>query len=824
MSSHQKSRRRQRPGGNVSSLLLNILVGVLAGLMTIGLILFAGYSVLATQLPDLDALNDIHYQSPMRVYSRDGLLIGEFGEKIRYPITLDEVPKPMVQAFLSAEDDRFFDHPGFDYQGLLRASLTYVVTGEKRQGGSTITMQVARNFFLSNEKTFLRKIKEIMLAMKIESELPKTRILELYLNKIYLGNHAYGVKAAAQIYYNKPLEALDLSEIAMIAGLPKAPSTFNPIVNPDRAMTRRNYVIHRMRELDYIDETQQKEALDQPNTARLHSHILDLDLPYIAEIVRNQMFDQFGEEAYNNGFRVKTTVDSKLQLLAEDTLRKSLHQFDEHRRFHTIKEHAEIPKNPGPADLDRALAPFPKLGLTRPALITSLKGGAAEVYVGEGKKLTLSAQELAWAHHWLDNGSFKENDGKAAKPLAVGDILRLREVDGKLKLTQIPEVGGALVSMNANDGSVISIAGGYDFHYSKFNRAIQSKRQPGSGFKPVVYATGLMEGMTPSSIIVDAPVSFGSWTPMNSTRRYYGPTPLRQALTYSRNVVAVRLLQKVGINKAIRLATSIGFEPDELPRYLPLALGSGAASPLRMAQLYAVFANGGFRIDPYFISEVQTDSGRILYKATPPSACADCDPKVPSGEGTAKRVLTPQVHYMMNSMLRDVVMFGTARKALALNRPDVAGKTGTTNKSYDAWFNGYVPGLVTIGWFGFDAYKSLGHNQMGGDLALPMWLKYMEVALKDVPVREFPVPDENADYRRIKVGTKSGTSEPEYEFIQVKKGSPVSAPVPRHEEPTMESGRAVSEEREPEEEVSNTPPAPAERKGASGSRDVESLF
>jgi len=824
VSSHQNSRRRPRSGGNVSDLLLNILVGVLAGLMTIGLILFAGYSVLATQLPDLDALNDIHYQSPMRVYSRDGLLIGEFGEKIRYPVTLDEVPKPMVQAFLSAEDDRFFDHPGFDYQGLLRASLTYVITGEKRQGGSTITMQVARNFFLSNEKTFLRKIKEIMLAMKIEAELPKTRILELYLNKIYLGNHAYGVKAAAQIYYNKPLEALDLSEITMIAGLPKAPSTFNPIVNPDRAMTRRNYVIHRMRELGYIDEKQQKSALEQPNTARLHSHILDLDLPYIAEIVRNQMFEQFGEEAYNNGFRVMTTIDSKLQLLAEDTLRKSLHQFDEHRRFHAIKEHAVVPKNAGAADLDRALAPFLKLGLTRPALITNLKGGSAEVYLGEGKRLTLSAQDLSWAHHWLNDGSLKESDGKAPKPLAVGDILRLREVDGRLKLTQIPEVGGALVSMNANDGSVISIAGGYDFHYSKFNRAIQSKRQPGSGFKPVVYATALMEGMTPSSIIVDAPVSFGSWTPMNSTRRYYGPTPLRQALTYSRNVVAVRLLQKVGINKAIRLATSIGFEADELPRYLPLALGSGAASPLRMAQLYAVFANGGFRIDPYFITEVQTDSGRTLYKATPPSACADCDPQVPAGEATAKRVLTPQVHYMMNSMLRDVVMYGTARKALALNRPDVAGKTGTTNKSYDAWFNGYVPGLVTIGWFGFDAYKSLGHNQMGGDLALPMWLKYMEVALKDVPVHEFPVPDENADYRRVKVGTKSGTSEPEYEFIQVKKGATPPAPVSRREEPVAGSEPEMSESRGSREESQARTQGPSERKGASSSREVESLF
>jgi penicillin-binding protein 1A len=807
--------------------MLNLLFGVLAGLMTIGLIIFAGYSTLALQLPDLNALNDVHYQSPMRVYSRDGLLIGEFGEKIRYPITLDEVPKPMVQAFLSAEDDRFFDHPGFDYQGLLRASLTYLVTGQKRQGGSTITMQVARNFFLSNEKTFLRKIKEIMLAMKIEAELPKTRILELYLNKIYLGNHAYGIKAAAQIYYNKPLEALDLAEIAMIAGLPKAPSTFNPIINPDRAMTRRNYVINRMRELNYIDDAQRKVALEQPNTAKLHAHALDVDLPYIAEIVRNQMFEQFGEEAYNNGFKVKTTVDSKLQLLAEDTLRKSLHQFDERRRFRPIREHAELPKNATIADLDKALLAFPRLGLTQPALVTQIRGGGAEVYWGEGKKTVLSAQELTWANHGLNDASTQENESKTSKPLSVGDILRFRDVEGKLKLTQIPEVGGALVSVDANSGAVISIAGGYDFQYSKFNRAIQSKRQPGSGFKPVIYATALSEGMTPSSIIVDAPISFGSWSPMNSTRRFYGPTPLRQALTHSRNVVAVRLLQKVGINKAIRMATSIGFEPDELPRYLPLALGSGAASPLRMAQLYGVFANGGFRIDPYFIAEVQTDSGRTLYKATPPTACVDCEPTSTPGEGTARRVLTPQVHYMMNSMLRDVVMFGTARKALALNRADVAGKTGTTNKSYDAWFNGYVPGLVTIAWFGYDAYKSLGHNQMGGDLALPMWLKYMEVALKDVPVHEFSVPEEGPDYRRIKVGTKSGTSEPEYEFLLVKKGA-LSQDLPPRKEATKDDKPAEPDSNDDGDAIPDDTPAPTppakERKGNGASRESETVF
>ena len=810
----KRARRPRRSHEGLSHLIINLLVGVMAGILTIGLVLFALYSVLANQLPALDALNDIHYQSPMQVYSRDGLLIGEFGEKIRYPIVLDEVPERMVQAFLAAEDDRFFEHPGFDYQGLLRASLTYLATGEKRQGGSTITMQVARNFFLSNEKTFLRKIKEIMLAMKIESELPKRRILELYFNKIYLGNHAYGVKAAAQVYYNKPLKELDLAEIAMIAGLPKAPSTFNPIINPDRAMTRRNYVLNRMRELGYLEEPEQKKALAQLNTATLHGHALDLALPFVAEIIRNQMFEKFGEEAYNNGFKVRTTIDSKRQQLAENILRQGLHRYDEHHRFQSIKEQAHLPPHPTPAQLDQALLAFPRLGLTRPGLITQLKGGTAEVYLGEGQSLTLTPQDLAWPNRWLGRGAVTEPGTKPGKALAVGDVLRLREVDGRLKVTQIPEVGGALVSVDALNGAVLAVAGGYDFAYNKFNRALQSKRQPGSGFKPVIYATALTEGLTPSSIIVDAPVSFGNWTPMNASKRYYGPTPLRQALTYSRNVVAVRLLQKVGINKAIRLATRIGFTPDELPRYLPLALGSGSASPMRMAQLYGVFANGGFRIDPYFIESVETESGRILYRATPPTACPDCDPTSPAGETIAPRVLSPEVHYMMNSMLRDVVQYGTARKALKLDRLDVAGKTGTTNKSYDAWFNGYVPGLVTIAWFGFDAYKSLGKNQMGGDLALPMWIEYMTEVLKDVPVKPFEVPEAGPGYRRVRVGTRAGTKEPDYEFVDSRIRATDN---PR---PQIKTGPAATEEN-PTAEASGSRKQPAQ---APERDSLESLF
>lgn len=804
------------------------MLGIAAGMMTIGLMLFGLYLYLQSQLPDLDALNDVHYQSPLKVYSRDGLLIGQYGEKVRYPLTLEALPKKMVQAFLAAEDNRFYQHPGFDYQGLLRATITFLATGQKRQGGSTITMQVARNFFLSNEKTFLRKIREIMLAMKIEAEVPKNRILELYLNKIYLGNHAYGVGAAAKIYYNKSVDELDLAEIATIAGLPKAPSAFNPIVNPSRALTRRDYVLDRMLDLGFITNEEYSQALVAPNTAALHDRTVDLDLPYISEIIRNQMYDQYGEEAYNNGYQVRTTIDSKLQTLAEDTLRSSLHHFDERRRFRPITENIDLEKYTTEAEWDKELKKRRQLGFTVPGLILALEKGGAHVYLGAGKYINLSGSELSWAHRWLNNQKRKKEPKGSSKPLAVGDVIRLRNDGSKLKLTQIPEVGGALVSVLPKDGQIVSIAGGYDFYYSKFNRAIQSKRQPGSGFKPVVYSAALNEGMTPSSIVVDSPIRIRGWQPMNASRRYYGPTPIRTALIYSRNVVAVKLLQKVGLNKVIKLAEDFGFEPNELPRVYPLALGSGSASPLRMAQMYSVFANGGFRVDPYFISRVDTDSGKTVYQATPPTACIECEASTTS-PGTAKRVLSPKVHYMMNSMLQDVVRMGTARKALALGRSDVAGKTGTTNKSFDAWFNGYTPAMVTVAWFGFDAYKSLGHNQMGGDLALPMWVKFMRVALQDVPEYKFPAPA-GGHTKKTRINAKGGTST-EVEYYSTNKRDTLAGPGDRETGATSNKAssrnRSKSTGTQQGETADPNKPDRTIRPGAGrapASRSMESLF
>ena len=805
-------RHRQTSQKPYGRFIVNVVLGLVAGLMTLSLPIFGGYIYLKSELPDLAALKDVRYQSPMKVYSQDGLLIGQFGEQIRYPIALKDVPEQVKQCFLAAEDYRFYDHPGFDYQGLLRASFSFLKTGEKRQGGSTITMQVARNFFLSNEKTFMRKIKEIMLAINIESELPKDQILELYLNKIYLGNHAYGIAAAAQVYYNKTINQLDLAEAATLAGLPKAPSTFNPIVNPDRALIRRDYILGRMLELNFIDKEAYDKAIAAPNTAALHQLSLDQDLPYIAEIIRNQMFEQYGENAYSLGYKVTTTIDSKLQLLAEDVLRVSLHQFDERHAFRGIFERIDLSKYPTETEWKKQLLSLGKIGETEPALVTTLKSGDTEVLMGSGKKLTLSSSDLSWVNASLTAVKDKKNPQNPLRPLSVGDVLRLRLDDGHWRVTQIPGVGGALVSVRPRDGAVVAVAGGYDYRYSKFNRAIQSKRQPGSGFKPVIYSAALEEGMTPSSIINDAPVYVGGWHPENASNRYYGPTPLRSALMYSRNVVAVKLLQKVGIDKAVRLAREFGFEADELPRFLPLALGSGSASPLRMAQMYSVFANGGFRVDPYFIDRVETDAGVTIYKSTPPTACHECEDVNITPDGTAKRVLSPRVHFMMNSMLQDVVRRGTARKALALERADVAGKTGTTNDFHDAWFNGYVPGLVTITWFGYDSYKSLGKGQMGGELALPMWVKYMKTALKDMPVYEFALPT-GVNAKLVKTRSATGESVNEYEFQPDKDA--------RIQDDSAMKPKKKPQDEDALEEIPSTGPAD---RGNTQEKSLESLF
>ena len=728
------TRRNRAP-----SLFIRLLKGLIA--LTFFAILFVAvaalglYSYLEPQLPDIASLKDVRYQVPMSIFSSDGKLMAQYGEAKRYPVAIADVPEAMKQAFLAAEDDRFFDHPGVDYQGLLRAVYAFASTGEKRQGGSTITMQVARNFFLSSEKTLARKIKEILLAVKIESTLPKDQILELYLNKIYFGHHAYGVAAAGQIYYGKEIRDLTLAETAMIAGLPKAPSRYNPIVDAPRAIERRNYVLQRMAKLDFITAAQFAEAIAQPSTARLHTRAIELSAPYVAEMARNEMVHRYGDDAYTNGYQVHTTIDSRLQLVAEKALRKALLRYDMGRGYRVSKQRVDLKKAKTDADWEQALRKVPAGGDAVPGVVIKLKDRAATVYVA-GTGLT----EVA-----MDQSGWARSPREKLKP---GSIVRLTAKDGTTwALTQVPEVEGAIVALAPKDGAIIALVGGYDFALSSFNRATQSQRQPGSGFKPIVYATAMENGYTPASVVVDGPIAIrdesqsgGVWRPKNSGGKFMGPVRLRVALAKSRNLVSVRLMKDLGMDKVLEMANRFGFTNDELPHGLSLALGSGHASPLRMAQAYAPFANGGFRVDPYLISRIDTHDGDVIFEANPPKACPECPLDAEPAEPIASRILSPQVHYMMNSMLQDVIRTGTAKKALQLKRKDLGGKTGTTNRSRDVWFNGYAPSLVTICWMGFDSFKSLG-KQTGGDLALPMWIDFMKTALADVPEESFQQPE-----------------------------------------------------------------------------------
>ena len=801
-----------------SSIFVRLLKGLIAfalfGILFVVVALLGLYSYLEPQLPDIASLKDVRYQVPMSIFSRDGKLMAQYGEAKRYPIAIADVPEAMKQAFLAAEDDRFFNHPGVDYQGLLRAVYTFASTGEKRQGGSTITMQVARNFFLTSEKTLARKVKEILLAIKIESTLPKEQILELYLNKIYFGHHAYGVVAAGQIYYGKDVRDLTLAEIAMIAGLPKAPSRYNPIVDAPRALERRNYVLQRMAKLAYISPEQFRESIAQPNTARLHTRAIELSAPYVAEMARNEMVQRYGEEAYINGYQVYTTIDSRLQLEAEKSLRKALRRYDMQRGYRSSKQRIDLKKAKTDADWEEALRKIPSGGEAVPGVVISLKDRSATVYVAGTGLTDVDFDQSGWTR----------NPRESLRP---GSIVRLSAKDGGVwVLAQVPEVEGAIVALEPKDGALIALVGGYDFALSSFNRATQSQRQPGSGFKPIVYATAMENGYTPASVVVDGPIavkdesqSGGVWRPKNSGGRFMGPVRLRVALAKSRNLVSVRLMKDVGTDKVLEMANRFGFTSDELPRGLSLALGSGHASPLRMAQAYAPFANGGFRVDPYVIARIETPDGETIFEAKPPRACPECPLDADPVEPIAQRILSPQVHYMMNSMLQDVIRTGTAKKALQLKRKDIGGKTGTTNRSRDVWFNGYSPALVAVCWMGFDSFKSLG-KQTGGDLALPMWVDFMKTALADVPEESFQQP-EGLTATRIdpKSGMLAGKGQDAgvmelFPSDKVPKKRAVPKPAKRKPNPSEEGAFS---------EFGSSSRSPS-RSGGGSSRSIESLF
>ncbi|WP_299731853.1 penicillin-binding protein 1A [uncultured Endozoicomonas sp.] len=746
----------------------------------------SAYLYLSPSLPSVDSLRDAKLQTPLRIYSQDNLLIAEFGEKRRSPIDIDDTPPSLTKAFMAAEDDRFYSHPGVDIVGLLRAAVQLVSTGSIQSGGSTITMQVAKNFFLSHERVFSRKFNEILLALQIERQLSKDEIFELYLNKIYLGHRSYGVEAAAQVYYGKSINELNLAQIAMIAGLPKAPSRYNPINDPQRSLIRRDWILGRMKDLGYISETDFRSAITEPVTASYHGAKIELQAPYVAEMVRQQMFEQYGSETYTEGFRVFTTVDSHLQEAANLSVANGLMAYNERHGY--LGPVTNLVQDAPEEGWQVKLNKTPDQGILQPAMVITVDDEQAFVGLKNDNTGTLSWDNMSWARPFLSVNSMGPTPKKPADILKPGDQIWVRITSkGEYRLAQEPQAQSALISMHPDNGAVLALVGGYNFYDSMYNRATQAVRQAGSSFKPFVYASALANGMTPATIINDAPIVFDdaqledSWRPNNDNMKFNGPMRLREGLYRSRNLVSIRVLRQTGINNTIRFLKQIGFKESSLSRDLSLSLGNVSMTPMELASGYAVLANGGYQVEPYFITRVETDD-EVLYEAQPVLACdSDCATKLATEmgviEGTqtensesefvelpltentlndvlspqeenrtikpkiAKSVMSPQVNFIMNDILRDVIWKGTGRRAQALNRHDIGGKTGTTNDSKDAWFVGFNPEILTAVWVGMDDYSTLGRWEYGANAALPTWLSYMKVALDGKPETKRPQPE-----------------------------------------------------------------------------------
>ncbi len=744
--------------------------------------LAAAYLYIGPQLPNIEQLQDVQYSVPLRVYTHDGLLMAEFGEQRRRPIRYDELPDKLIQAILAIEDDRFFSHPGIDFQGLVRAGIDVIRTGQKRQGGSTITMQVARNFFLSREKTYLRKLKEIFLALKIEKALSKQEILELYLNKIYFGQRAYGVGAAARVYYGVPLEELSLAQMAMIAGLPKAPSANNPVSNPKRANQRRNYVLKRMYVLNNIDSQTYLDAIKQEDKASIHSAKVDIRAPYIAEMVRNELVKRYGEEVYRTGYQVTTTVDSKLQHAANQATVSALLAYDRRHGYRGAQGHVDIAADAAEEEWQQLLEDSESVGGLLPALVLSTDDQAARVFLRDFGVVELDWEGMSWAKPYKEVNRQGEEPKQASDILKPGDLIKLEALpESRWRLAQVPEVEGALVSLRPSDGAVMALTGGFNFFNSKFNRAIQAERQPGSSFKPFIYSAALEKGYTAASIFNDAPVVFEdpsletTWRPENYSGKFYGPTRMREALVKSRNLVSVRLLRAIGAGYAAKYALRFGFPKQQIHKDLSLVLGSSSATPMQMARGYSVFANGGYLVDPYFIVSIKDADGEALFTAQPALVCNDCvqaielqaadasageaaDSEDATGMRYAPQAINPAAAYLMTTMMREVVKRGTGKRAMSIGRNDLAGKTGTTNDQRDAWFCGFNADLATTVWVGFDQVEPLGNGETGSRAALPMWIEYMAAALQSVAEKELLQP---AGLVTVRIDPESGLLMPE---------------------------------------------------------------
>jgi len=744
------------------------IVAVFCGLL---LGLSGAFLYLSPGLPSVEALRSIQLQIPLRVYSSDNKLIAEFGEMRRTPIRFADIPPNFINALLSAEDDNFANHYGVDPSSLMRAATQLVKSGHIQSGGSTITMQVAKNFFLTSERSFSRKTTEILLALQIERQLTKDEILELYVNKIYLGNRAYGIEAAAQVYYGKSIRDVSLAQMAMIAGLPKAPSRFNPLANPARSKERRDWILGRMYKLGKITEADYTTAINEPLNASYHVPTPEVNAPYIAEMARAEMVGRYGSDAYTEGFRVTTTVPSNLQEMANTALHEGLMTYDQRHGYRGPE--SRLPGKTREAWATE-LTKQRTISSLEPAIVTQVDKTGLQVLTRTGEE-HVGWDSMKWARPFLNTNSMGANPKQPSDVAQVGDLIRVqRQPDNSLKFSQIPQAQGALVSLDPQNGAIRSLVGGFAFEQSNYNRAMQAKRQPGSSFKPFVYSAALDNGYTAASLVNDAPIVFVDeyldkvWRPKNDTNTFLGPIRLREGLYKSRNLVSIRLVQALGIDRTIDYISKFGFNKQDLPRNLSLALGTATLTPMEIATGWSTFANGGYKISPYIIDKIESRNGDTLFVANPPSVpqgaavtngiAAPTDAQAftvnatpgeapaapgaaPQTPAVAERIVDGRTTYILNSMLEDVIKLGTGRRALALGRSDIAGKTGTTNESKDAWFSGYNADYVTTVWTGFDQPESLGKREFGGTVALPIWMNYMAAALKDKPPHTQPEPE-----------------------------------------------------------------------------------
>ncbi|WP_413247629.1 penicillin-binding protein 1A [Pseudomonas sp. L5B5] len=740
------------------------IVAVFCGLL---LALSGAFLYLSPGLPSVEALRSIQLQIPLRVYSSDGKLIAEFGEMRRTPIRFADIPPNFINALLSAEDDNFANHYGVDPSSLMRAATQLVKSGHIQSGGSTITMQVAKNFFLSSERSFSRKTTEILLALQIERQLTKDEILELYVNKIYLGNRAYGIEAAAQVYYGKSIRDVSLAQMAMIAGLPKAPSRFNPLANPARSKERRDWILGRMYKLGKITEAAYTEAVNEPLNASYHVPTPEVNAPYVAEMARAEMVGRYGSDAYTEGFRVTTTVPSDLQEMANTAVHEGLMTYDQRHGYRGPES-----RLPGKtqAAWSTELTKQRTISGLEPAIVTLIEKNGVQVLTRNGQE-HVAWETMKWARPFLNTNSMGAVPRQPSDVAQVGDLVRVqRQADNSLKFSQIPVAQGALVTLDPQNGAIRALVGGFAFEQSNYNRAMQAKRQPGSSFKPFIYSAALDNGYTPASLVNDAPIVFVDeyldkvWRPKNDTNTFLGPIRMREALYKSRNLVSIRLLQSMGVDRTIDYISKFGFNKQDLPRNLSLALGTATLTPMEIATGWSTFANGGYKVTPYIIDKIESRNGEQLFSANPPSVpngntassgiaapeqgftvntVAGDNPVQPTAQApaVAERIIDGRTAYILNSMLEDVIKLGTGRRALALGRPDLAGKTGTTNESKDAWFSGYNADYVTTVWTGFDQPESLGRREYGGTVALPIWMNFMGAALKDKPPHTQPEPE-----------------------------------------------------------------------------------